>query len=120
MAFHYGDVSGPQGQEVCLVSIPEFATTFQVCLLNLKNLECYPVLFKSWFLDDIWCIVSKVLFLLDNKVYIYDYIWFLFYVKKICWIEVRKLHLQFYKYTFSEHLSEPLHKTQVKIAAQSQ
>ncbi|XP_044744884.1 DNA polymerase delta subunit 2 [Coccinella septempunctata] len=38
---------GPQGQEVCLVSIPEFSTTLQACLLNLKNLECNLVSFKS-------------------------------------------------------------------------
>lgn len=40
-------VKGPDGQEVCLLSIPEFSTTYQACLLNLKNSECFPVLFSS-------------------------------------------------------------------------
>lgn len=33
-------VTGSKGQQVTLISIPEFASTHQVCLLNLKNLEC--------------------------------------------------------------------------------
>ncbi|KAK9880463.1 hypothetical protein WA026_011709 [Henosepilachna vigintioctopunctata] len=40
-------VEGPKGQKVCLVSIPELATTHQACLLNLKNLDCFPVSFLS-------------------------------------------------------------------------
>jgi hypothetical protein len=38
---------GEDGQKVRLISIPEFSNTFQVCVLNLKTLECVPISFKT-------------------------------------------------------------------------
>ncbi|KAL3285977.1 hypothetical protein HHI36_000491 [Cryptolaemus montrouzieri] len=38
---------GPVGQQVRLISIPEFGATHEACLLNLKNLECTSISFLS-------------------------------------------------------------------------
>lgn len=41
-------VTGSDGQQVLLVTIPEFATTQTACLVNLRTLECEPVSFSSF------------------------------------------------------------------------
>lgn len=45
-------VSGPDGQEVLLVTVPEFSTTRTACLVNLRTLECEPISFSSFSTDD--------------------------------------------------------------------
>ncbi|KAK5640944.1 hypothetical protein RI129_009491 [Pyrocoelia pectoralis] len=40
-------VEGEDGQVVRLISIPEFASTSTVAILNLKTLECYPMSFTT-------------------------------------------------------------------------
>lgn len=44
--------SGPEGQEVLLVAIPEFSSTQTACLVNLNTLECEPVCFSSFSTED--------------------------------------------------------------------
>ncbi|KAK4874518.1 hypothetical protein RN001_013878 [Aquatica leii] len=39
-------VTGDDGQQVRLISIPEFANTKTVAILNLKNLDCFPMSFS--------------------------------------------------------------------------
>ena len=39
---------GPDGQQVLLVTIPEFVTTQTACLVNLRTLECEPMSFSSF------------------------------------------------------------------------
>lgn len=39
---------GNKGQEVCLISIPEFASSFEAVVLNLKNLECNTITFEVY------------------------------------------------------------------------
>ncbi|XP_016105034.1 DNA polymerase delta subunit 2-like [Sinocyclocheilus grahami] len=41
-------VTGPEGQDVLLVAIPEFSSTQTACLVNLCTLECEPVCFSSF------------------------------------------------------------------------
>ncbi|XP_034548518.1 DNA polymerase delta subunit 2 [Notolabrus celidotus] len=41
-------VKGPDGQEVLLVTIPEFSSTQTACLVNLRTLECEPVSFSAF------------------------------------------------------------------------
>ncbi|CAJ1067982.1 DNA polymerase delta subunit 2 [Xyrichtys novacula] len=41
-------IKGPDGQEVLLVTVPEFSTTQTVCLVNLRTLECEPVSFSAF------------------------------------------------------------------------
>ena len=43
---------GPDGQEVLLVSIPEFSSTQTACLINLRTLECEPVSFSAFSADE--------------------------------------------------------------------
>lgn len=38
---------GEDQQRVRLISVPEFAETYTVCVLNLKNLDCFPINFTS-------------------------------------------------------------------------
>lgn len=40
-------LQGDNGQKVCLISIPQFAKTFQGVLLNLQNLECQGIFFET-------------------------------------------------------------------------
>ncbi|XP_029998916.1 DNA polymerase delta subunit 2 [Sphaeramia orbicularis] len=41
-------IKGPAGQEVLLVTIPEFSSTQTACLVNLRTLECEPVSFSAF------------------------------------------------------------------------
>lgn len=41
-------IKGPDGQEVLLVTIPEFSSTQTACLVNLRTLECEPVRFSAF------------------------------------------------------------------------
>lgn len=43
---------GPDGQEVLLVTIPEFSSTQTACLVNLRTLECEPVSFSAFSADE--------------------------------------------------------------------
>ncbi len=45
-------ISGPEGQDVLLVAIPEFSSTQTACLVNLRTLECEPVCFSSFSTED--------------------------------------------------------------------
>ncbi|XP_029915748.1 DNA polymerase delta subunit 2 [Myripristis murdjan] len=45
-------VKGPDGQEVLLVTVPEFSSTQMACLVNLRTLECEPVTFSAFSADD--------------------------------------------------------------------
>ncbi|XP_067251327.1 DNA polymerase delta subunit 2 [Chanodichthys erythropterus] len=45
-------VTGPEGQDVLLVAIPEFSSTQTACLVNLRTLECEPVCFSSFSTED--------------------------------------------------------------------
>ncbi|XP_038558392.1 DNA polymerase delta subunit 2 [Micropterus salmoides] len=45
-------IKGPDGQEVLLVTIPEFSSTQIACLVNLRTLECEPVSFSAFSADD--------------------------------------------------------------------
>ena len=38
---------GPKGQQVRLVSIPSFADTQTIVLMNLGTLECHPITFEA-------------------------------------------------------------------------
>lgn len=46
--FTLGFPSGPGGQEVLLVSVPEFSSTQTACLVNLRTLCCQPVTFSTF------------------------------------------------------------------------
>lgn len=41
-------VTGADGQQVLLVTVPEFATTQTACLVNLRTLACEPVSFSAF------------------------------------------------------------------------
>ncbi|CAL8248665.1 unnamed protein product [Merluccius merluccius] len=41
-------ITGPEGQRVLLVTIPEFVTTRTACLVNLRTLECESVSFSAF------------------------------------------------------------------------
>ncbi|KAM4616989.1 DNA polymerase delta subunit 2 [Polymixia lowei] len=41
-------ITGPDGQEVLLVTIPEFSSTQMACLVNLRTLECEPISFSAF------------------------------------------------------------------------
>ncbi|KAM9476012.1 DNA polymerase delta subunit 2 isoform 1-T2 [Clarias gariepinus] len=45
-------ITGPEGQEVLLVTIPEFSSTQTACLVNLRTLECEPIRFSAFSADD--------------------------------------------------------------------
>ncbi|XP_026176749.1 DNA polymerase delta subunit 2 [Mastacembelus armatus] len=45
-------IKGADGQEVLLVTIPEFSSTQTVCLVNLRTLECEPVSFSAFSGDE--------------------------------------------------------------------
>ncbi|XP_028270581.1 DNA polymerase delta subunit 2 [Parambassis ranga] len=45
-------LKGPDGQEVLLVTIPEFSSTQMACLVNLRTLQCEPVSFSSFCTDE--------------------------------------------------------------------
>lgn len=45
-------VKGPDGQEVLLVTVPEFSSTQTACLVNLRTLECEPVNFSAFSGDE--------------------------------------------------------------------
>ncbi|XP_070689149.1 DNA polymerase delta subunit 2 [Pempheris klunzingeri] len=45
-------IKGPDGQEVLLVTVPEFSSTQTACLVNLRTLECEPVSFSAFSADD--------------------------------------------------------------------
>lgn len=41
-------IKGADGQEVLLVTVPEFCSTQMACLVNLRTLECEPVSFSAF------------------------------------------------------------------------
>ncbi|CAG5922236.1 DNA polymerase delta subunit 2 isoform 2-T4 [Menidia menidia] len=41
-------IEGPDGQQVLLVTIPEFCSTQTACLVNLRTLQCEPVCFSAF------------------------------------------------------------------------
>ncbi|XP_029017482.1 DNA polymerase delta subunit 2 [Betta splendens] len=45
-------ITGPDGQEVLLVTVPDFNSTQTVCLVNLRTLQCEPVTFSAFTADD--------------------------------------------------------------------
>ncbi|XP_062399355.1 DNA polymerase delta subunit 2 [Sardina pilchardus] len=45
-------ITGPEGQDVLLLSIPEFSSTQTACLVNLRTLECEPISFSSFSDED--------------------------------------------------------------------
>uniref|UniRef100_A0A7N6A319 DNA polymerase delta subunit 2 n=2 Tax=Anabas testudineus TaxID=64144 RepID=A0A7N6A319_ANATE len=45
-------IKGTDGQEVLLVTVPDFNSTQTVCLVNLRTLECEPVTFSAFSTDD--------------------------------------------------------------------
>lgn len=45
-------IKGPDGQEVLLVTVPEFSSTQTACLVNLRTLECEPVSFSAFSAED--------------------------------------------------------------------
>lgn len=45
-------VKGPDGQEVLLVTVPDFSSTQTACLVNLRTLACEPVSFSAFSADD--------------------------------------------------------------------
>ncbi|XP_030226086.1 DNA polymerase delta subunit 2 [Gadus morhua] len=47
-SFDSRTITGPDSQQVLLVTIPEFATTQTACLVNLRTLECEPMSFSSF------------------------------------------------------------------------
>ncbi|XP_069034130.1 DNA polymerase delta subunit 2 [Embiotoca jacksoni] len=51
-AFKSKLIKGPDGQEVLLVTIPEFSRTQAACLVNLRTLECEPVSFSAFSADE--------------------------------------------------------------------
>lgn len=51
-AFETKLVKGAEGQEVLLVTVPEFSSTQTVCLINLRTLECEPLTFSAFSADD--------------------------------------------------------------------
>uniref|UniRef100_A0A8C7YNJ6 DNA polymerase delta subunit 2 n=2 Tax=Oryzias sinensis TaxID=183150 RepID=A0A8C7YNJ6_9TELE len=44
-------IKGPDGQEVLLVTIPEFSSTQTACLVNLRTLQCEPICFTAFSAD---------------------------------------------------------------------
>uniref|UniRef100_A0AAR2M2K0 DNA polymerase delta subunit 2 n=1 Tax=Pygocentrus nattereri TaxID=42514 RepID=A0AAR2M2K0_PYGNA len=51
-AYQSKRVTGPEGQDVLLVTVPEFSSTQTACLVNLRTLECEPVCFSSFSAQD--------------------------------------------------------------------
>ncbi|XP_017272726.1 DNA polymerase delta subunit 2 [Kryptolebias marmoratus] len=51
-AFDSKLIKGPDGQEVLLVTIPEFSSTQTACLVNLSTLQCEPVCFSAFSADE--------------------------------------------------------------------
>ncbi|KAM6930748.1 DNA polymerase delta subunit 2 [Xenentodon cancila] len=51
-AFQSKLIEGPDGQEVLLVTIPEFSSTQTACLVNLRTLQCEPVSFTAFSTDE--------------------------------------------------------------------
>ncbi|XP_059192803.1 DNA polymerase delta subunit 2 [Centropristis striata] len=45
-------IKGPDGQEVLLVTVPDFSSTQTACLVNLRTLACEPVSFSAFSADD--------------------------------------------------------------------
>ncbi|KAI5624051.1 DNA polymerase delta subunit 2 [Silurus asotus] len=45
-------VTGPEGQEVLLVTVPEFSSTQTACLVNLRTLDCEPIRFTTFSAED--------------------------------------------------------------------
>lgn len=44
--------TGPSGQEVLLVTVPDFSSTQTACLVNLRTFDCEPVKFSAFSADD--------------------------------------------------------------------
>ncbi|XP_022075503.1 DNA polymerase delta subunit 2 [Acanthochromis polyacanthus] len=51
-AFESKLIKGPDGQEVLLVTVPEFSSTQTACLINLRTLHCEPISFSAFSADD--------------------------------------------------------------------
>lgn len=44
--------TGPEGQTVLLVAVPDFSTTQTACLVNLRGLACQPISFSGFGADE--------------------------------------------------------------------
>lgn len=51
-SFQCRTIQGQDGQEVLLVTVPEFCNTQTVCLVNLRTLQCEPISFSAFSPDD--------------------------------------------------------------------
>ncbi|KAL7392303.1 hypothetical protein ABVT39_022538 [Epinephelus coioides] len=51
-AFESKLIKGADGQEVLLVTVPDFSSTQTACLVNLRTLACEPVSFSAFSADD--------------------------------------------------------------------
>ncbi|KAM8973446.1 DNA polymerase delta subunit 2 [Pelodytes ibericus] len=54
-SFSCKDVTGPEGQRVLLVTVPEFSSTQTACLVNLRTLHCQPISFSGFSADEESC-----------------------------------------------------------------
>ncbi|NWH15776.1 DPOD2 polymerase, partial [Grus americana] len=45
-------LKGEDGQQVLLVTVPDFSTTQTACLVNLRNLSCQPISFSGFGAED--------------------------------------------------------------------
>ncbi|XP_029366812.1 DNA polymerase delta subunit 2 [Echeneis naucrates] len=45
-------IKGADGQDVLLVTVPEFSSTQTACLVNLRTLECEPISFSAFSADE--------------------------------------------------------------------
>uniref|UniRef100_A0A8C8SAF9 DNA polymerase delta subunit 2 n=1 Tax=Pelusios castaneus TaxID=367368 RepID=A0A8C8SAF9_9SAUR len=50
--FRSKELKGADGQQVLLVTIPDFSTTQTACLINLRNLTCQPISFSGFSADE--------------------------------------------------------------------
>lgn len=50
--FQSKELTGVDGQQVLLVTIPDFSATQTACLINLRNLTCQPISFSGFSADE--------------------------------------------------------------------
>ncbi|XP_063304604.1 DNA polymerase delta subunit 2 [Pelobates fuscus] len=50
--FSCKEVTGPEGQRVLLLTVPDFSSTQTACLVNLRTLQCQPISFSGFSADD--------------------------------------------------------------------
>ncbi|XP_074837778.1 DNA polymerase delta subunit 2 isoform X2 [Carettochelys insculpta] len=51
-SFQARELQGADGQEVLLVTIPDFSSTQTACLINLRSLTCQPISFSGFSADE--------------------------------------------------------------------